>query len=312
MKKLIYLMVMIFCKISSVAAQDKMSIEILPFTYVENAASQEDVNSIQSTVTKAFVKTARFNVIDRSKLDLIRQERNPQRSEDIANDGIDQGTSNVSKYLITGHVLVAQIENLETLEGGSITSVLNASLNATLNEKTENVEKSEAASVYNAKLSFLLKIIDETTGQVMYSETIDPKSGNSMFGAMGVGSATPELAMTKAIKTIEDKIDEFVKINFPITFALVEIQEKDNKGMATKILIAGGNSFGLKKGDKLKIVESILIEVNGKNLERKKEIGEVRILKVEGENFSHCSVTSGGLEINARFNANAKLEAITK
>jgi len=50
----------------------------------------------------------------------------------------------------------------------------------------------------------------------------------------------------------------------------------------------------------------------GKKLERKKEIGELKITKVEDENFSICSVSSGGIEINSKFEVKAKLLVITK
>jgi hypothetical protein len=77
-------------------------------------------------------------------------------------------------------------------------------------------------------------------------------------------------------------------------------------------MIAGGTSFNLKMGDKLKVVEVSIIEVNGKKLERKKDIGELKITKVEDENFSTCSVKSGGIDINSKFEAKAKLLVITK
>ena len=54
------------------------------------------------------------------------------------------------------------------------------------------------------------------------------------------------------------------------------------------------------------------MEVNGKKLQRKKEIGELKILKVEDENFSTCSVSSGGIEINSKFESKIKLQIITK
>jgi hypothetical protein len=77
-------------------------------------------------------------------------------------------------------------------------------------------------------------------------------------------------------------------------------------------MIAGGTAFGLKKGDRLRVVEILLVDVAGKKLERKKEIGEIKISKVEDENFSICSVGDGGAEINAKFESKAKLIVITK
>jgi alanyl-tRNA synthetase len=132
-----------------------------------------------------------------------------------------------------------------------------------------------------------------------------------MLGSIGIGATSPEQAISKAIKNIEDKVDEFVDRNFPQSFSIVEIQEKDSKGNATKVLIAGGSAFGLKKSDKLKVVELVEIDVNGKKLIRKKEIGELKIIKVEDENFSICSVNSGGLEINNKFEAKARLQIRT-
>ena len=37
-----------------------------------------------------------------------------------------------------------------------------------------------------------------------------------------------------------------------------------------------------------------------------------KILKVEDENFSTCSVSSGGIEINSKFESKIKLQIITK
>ena len=93
---------------------------------------------------------------------------------------------------------------------------------------------------------------------------------------------------------------------------IAEILEKDGKGSATKILIAGGSGFGLKKGDKLKVVEVVDMEVNGKKLQRKKEIGELKVSKVDDESFSTCSVSSGGVDINSKFEAKSKILIMTK
>jgi hypothetical protein len=188
---------------------------------------------------------------------------------------------------VSGHVLSAQSEEMRADDG-----------------------KGNITITYKAKLAIGLKVIDVATGQVISSETIEPKAGNSLLGAIGIGASSPQAAVTKAINDIEGKIDEFVGRNFPQSFSIAEIQEKDSKGNATKLLIAGGSGFGLKKGDKLKVVELVEVEVAGKKLTRKKEIGELKIAKVEDENFSICSVTSGGIDINSKFEA--KIQIITK
>jgi hypothetical protein len=292
MKK-IFIATALFIGLNSfVQAQEKTGVGILAFTFVKDAARSQDVNSIQETVTNAFVKTKRFNIVDRSKMDALKKEKDLQKSEDFI-DGtvIAQGVSLGANFLISGHVISAQAERMETAPSSTTGQVI---------------------VTYKAKLSISLKVIDVATGQVITSETIEPKGGSALGGMMGTAPSSPEAAISKAIKGIEEKIDDFVNKNFPATFPIVEIQEKDSKGNATKVMIAGGSAFNLKKGDKLKVIEVSTIEVNGKKLERKKEIGELKITKVEDENFSTCSVSSGGIDVNAKFEAKAKLLAITK
>lgn len=284
MKKILFYAIVFFAQVTN--AQEKTSIGILPFTFVNGAANQQTVNSIQETVTNGFVKTKRFNIVDRTKMDALRNEKNLQKSEDFI-DGtvVQQGVSLGANFLVSGHVVSANAEQMRA-DDGTLT--------------------------YKTKLSINLKVIDVATGQVMSSETIEPKSGNSLLGALGVGAASPEASIAKAIKGIEDKVDDFVGRNFPLSFFIAEIQEKDSKGAAVKLMIAGGTEFGLSKGDKLKVVEISVIEVGGKKLTRKKEIGELKITKVEDENFSTCSVSSGGVDITSKFEAKANLQVVTK
>ena len=292
MKKIILSIALISGLNFVASAQEKTGVGIMSFTYMSGSANPTDVLSIQETVTNSFVKTKRFNIVDRSKMDALKKEKDLQKSEDFIDGSvIEQGVSLGANFLISGHVISAQAERMET---------------------TPDPTTGRVTVTYKAKLSISLKVIDVATGQVITSETIEPKGGSMLGGMMGIAPSSPEAAILKAIKGIEDKIDEFVTKNFPATFPIVEIQEKDSKGNATKVMIAGGSGFGLQKGQKLKVVEVVIVEVNGKKMERKKEIGEIKISKVEDENFSICSVSSGGIEINARFDAKSKLLVITK
>lgn len=292
MKKLFFVLALLLFAVTMIYAQEKTGVGIMSFTYVRGAANSQDVNSIEETVTNAFVKTKRFDIVDRTKMDALKTEKELQKTDDFINGKqVAQSSSLGANYLISGHVISAQAEQMST----------------TPDSKTGQVTIS-----YKAKLSISLKVIDVATGQVITSETIEPKGGSALGGMIGLAPSTPEAAISKAIKAIEGKIDDFVAKNFPSNFPIVEIQEKDGKGNATKLLIAGGAGFNLKKGDKLIVVEVSSIEVNGKLLERRKEIGELKITKVEDDNFSSCSVSSGGIDINAKFEAKAKLLVITK
>jgi hypothetical protein len=277
--------------ISLNAQSDKTIVGILPFTFTSGAANPQDVNSIQESVANAFVTAKRFNIVDRSKMDALKNEKELQKTEDFI-DGtvISQSASLGAQYLISGHVI-----------------------SATANEFTVQDPNTGQTSSggFKAKLSISLKVIDVATGQVTTAETIEPKGGSMLGQLAGVAPSSAEAAIAKAIKDIGNKIDEFVSINFPVTFQIAEIQEKDNSGNAKTLLLAGGSGFGLKKGDKMKVVELMEMEVGGKKMIRKKEIGELQITKVEDENFSVCSVKSGGADINTKFGAKGNLQVIS-
>jgi len=289
MKKLIFAFALLLALNPLLKGQSqKMVIGVYPCTFSE--ASPQDVNSITEMLVTAFVKTKRFDMVDRTKMEALISEQDRQRTEAFINsDVIEQGKNLGAQYLIMGHIISAKADEMKATD-----------------------DKGNVTVTYKAKLAISLNVIDATTGKIVSSEVLEPKAGNAVLGAVGLGITDPRKAITKAIKDIESEVDKYVGTYFPLTFPIVEIQEKDSKGNATKVLIAGGSEYGLKKGDKLKVVEIIITEVAGKTMQRKKEIGELKIVNVEDENFSICSVTTGGIDINSKFEAKANLQIITK
>jgi curli biogenesis system outer membrane secretion channel CsgG len=61
------------------SAQQKQSIAILPFTY--SNCNVSDAISISENVVNALVKTKRFNIVDRTKMEEINKEKNLQKTE---------------------------------------------------------------------------------------------------------------------------------------------------------------------------------------------------------------------------------------
>ncbi|MBK7432008.1 MAG: hypothetical protein IPI62_14115, partial [Bacteroidetes bacterium] len=115
MKKIILSIALIAGLNFFASAQEKTGVGIMPFSFVQGAASSQDVNSIQETVINAFVKTKRFNIVDRSKMDALKKEKDLQKSEDFIDGSvIEQGVSLGANFLISGHVISAQAERMET------------------------------------------------------------------------------------------------------------------------------------------------------------------------------------------------------
>lgn len=288
MKKLIISAALMIGLSPFLKGQEKITIGVLPVTHTSGNSYQETV-AITDALTSAFVKTQRFILVDRSKMEALKKEKQLQKTEDFM-DGktIEQSKSMGAQFLIS------------------------STLNSYENDG------------HVCKFALNLSVIDVASGQIVSSDMIESKGGGrggQIAGAFGgaalgtgnlSGNGSTDDALKKALKGVESEIDKFVSKNFPVTFSIAEIQEKDSKGSATKILIAGGSAFGIKKGDKLKVVELSEMEVNGKKMQRKKEIGELQVTKVEDENFSICSVNSGGIDINSKFDSKAKLQVITK
>jgi len=280
----------IFLNQNGFAQSKKITIGIMPFTYDSKVVDPQYAFSINESVTNSFTKTKRFNVVDRTKFNITKQEKQIQKSEDfILSNNIKQGSALGADYLIVGHIINASAEKMTSQNGQGGETI-----------------------TYKARLTISIKIIDVSTEKIMSSETIEPKSGSTMMGMIGMGSDDPNSCIAKAIKNIETKIDEYVSVNFPIVFVIAEIQKKGSNGAASEVLINGGSDFGLKKGMKLKVVEEVIQDVNGKQIKRKKEIGELKITKVEDENFSICDVSIGGEEISKKVEEKAKVTVITK
>ena len=279
MKTVYFLTLILLVSISSYA--QKQAVGILPFTYLSGSATAQQVYSIQESVTNAFVKTKRFKIVDRSKMESLKKEKNLQSSEDFIDGSIVAQSANIgAEFLITGNVTNANPTRMESRnEDGTVTVK------------------------YMCKMSITLKVIDVATGQVVTSETIEPKAGNALMGAMGYGAGTPEKAFNKAMKDIEGDIDKFVLVNFPLTVSIVEFDGKT-------ALVSAGSDLGINKKDYFNVVVVTTIEVDGKTLERKKKIGQLQVATVDDENFSTCKVKSGGSEIKSKIESGATVKCI--
>ncbi len=286
MKKYILFSVFIFCSSYFSYGQGKTIIGIMPFNgqqteeqsnrYSYRNKQQETsglIVAIQDAVTDAFVKTKRFSLVEREKMGQIKYEKNLQKGEDFIDGSvIEQSKSLGAQYVVMGNVSKASVEKSQTNApyAGTITRI-------------------------NSEVAFNIKIVDVVTGLIMASNS---------FSGKGKG----ENALESALNDIRPEIVNFIKENFKVTLPVASIEEKDKKGNAVKLLIAGGSSLGIAEKNELKVFEVTEIMVDGKKMTRKIPIGKVRVEKVEDENFSVCIVSEGGGEIAKKMENGAKIK----
>lgn len=274
MKKL-FTTILLFIIGMSVNAQEKLSIGVLPTTNTDGKVYEETI-LVSEELTNALIKAKRFNIVDRSKLGALKQERELQKTEDF----MDGTIIAQSKSIGANYLLSSTMGNYEN-DGNT------------------------------CKFTLTIKLIDVETGSVVASESIQPKSGG--FGKALLSAAvntaletsgalsTQGQALKKALDKLVPEIDKFIYTNFPITFHIVELQSDG------KLLVSGGSESGVKKGSKLKVYEEVITNVGGKSVKRKKELAELAVDKVEDENFSICSIKSGDKEVKERLSKNTPL-----
>ncbi len=271
MRNKVILIILSLLNYSLAFSQTKTIIGIMPFkgesqqrtqyTYRRNSSPEQDetITAIQDAVTDVFIKTKRFNLVERQKMDQIKSEKNLQKNEDFI-DGtvIEQSKSLGAQYIVMGNVSKASMD-----------------------KTTSNAPYAGTITRITCNLAFNIKVVDVTTGLIIASNS---------FSAETKGKNAFESAMDE----IKPNIEKFIKDNFKITLSVASIEEKNKNGDAVKILITGGTSLGISEKNELKVYEASELTVDGKKMTRKITIGKVRVIKVEDENFSVCTVIEGG------------------
>lgn len=268
----------ILCMAFTSIGQNKTTIAILPFKsdYLFNASDQ---NAVADMVAMVFANSGRFSIFDNDRLKQIISEnalQNSQVDESNANSFLELGKTLGIQYFIAGN-----IKNIATKSTVDLTN----------------------SAAYTAHITFSLKIINVNTGEI--GKVRDFDSFGSIGGIVSLTYDTEQNAILKTIQLMKKPVSNFLTDNFPVTFALMSIlSEKD--GEAVEVEIMGGKSLGLNKNLKLKVLNVTFREFNGKIIEKRKEIGTIKITEVQGDDISEAKVTSGAKEISDAFRENPK------
>ncbi|WP_196890067.1 CsgG/HfaB family protein [Aureivirga sp. CE67] len=268
----------------SIAFGQKKTVAITAFETKSNNISSNYVKAIEDKVKEAFHNTNRFHIVDRTSMDKIKREKELQKTEDF----IDGKT-----------VMQSNFDGATQLITGSISQV-----------DISKIVSKDNSYYYDCKISFSLQVIDTESGQVLASELIQPKK--SLMGGLGdlasIGSSnTPQKAFLKSLNGTQKSINKFVGKHFPVTTSIIEIS-KATSSKAKLLLINSGANNGAKKNQIFSVNELKSMEVNGKNILRKKMIGKIKITKVEGDEISEAKVIKGGEEILSKFKSGVKIE----
>lgn len=233
---------------------------------------------VTEKVVEMLTNSKRFKVVDRTSIDDIHAELELQKSEAFMD----------SKNLVEQDVAVAA----EKMITGNINKI------PILRELNAN----GTVKGYKANVSFQIKVVDVATGLSTEASSFDGKPSDLML--------SPESAVTQAMQSLQEKLEDYFRKNFPVSGKIVKII-KENKDGAEVILINAGKKNGVKEGDTFKV--SLIEVLEGEILPI--EIGIIKVGKLVGESFSECIVPkkiAGIVREKFTVNADIKCELIVK
>jgi len=268
MKRLVFFLICMVNSLPGYSQTDTKSVVgVAAFT---SEVDSKYARAVAEKVVQVVTNTKRFNVVDRTSYDKVKQELELQKSEAFldSKNTVKQDAALAAEYMIIGHIIKMNIYAMKNTDG--------------------------SVNGYKASVAFILKV-----NQVETSKTTEAESFQTEVSPL---TLSPESAVNEALKSIELNLTTYFNKTFPLITKISKILATE-KDKAVSILVAGGKDFGFKEGDKL-IVEKIEM-IDGKPYPS--QIGQIKILKIAGTDFSECSVLDGGKEILSRFNAAEKM-----
>lgn len=247
-KSLFIFFLILFSQFCFSQQDERPVVGVSAFTCDENPRF---VKLVTEKVVEMLTNTKRFRVVDRTSSDKVKEELELQKSEAFldSKNTVEQGASLAAEKIITGHITKIPVYAIKN-SIGEITG-------------------------YKASVAFQMKIVDVASGISSDATSFEGKASDLMLSA--------ESAVQFAMNSIQNEINQYFLMNFPIKGKILKILNSENPKL-TKVLLNIGKNAGIKVGDLLN-VESIEV-IDGQNYPTK--IGIIEIENLAGENFSEA------------------------
>ncbi|MDW7695233.1 CsgG/HfaB family protein [Flammeovirgaceae bacterium SG7u.111] len=275
--KNIFFCLLLFSVITPSFSQDtspgKKIIGVTTFGSSEARNASRYSSSITEIVVDAFTSSNRFTVVDRTNFDDIFSEENLQKGESfIEGEVVEQGKKLGAQFIVTGQLINISVSELYE----------------------DEEEKDKKLLGYSGKAHFSIKVIEVETGKIIASESLKGNSDKILMIEIPFGSK--EEAIASAIRNSREPIFYFIDEYFPVKAKIFEIS-KNSKRKVQQVVVTAGKIKGCREGQILKIVETVMVELDGKQIPRNRQVGTLKILSVDDDYFSTCKVLKGKEEL---------------
>ena len=268
MKRTISLLI---CLVSSLMgysqADSKPILGVAEFTSEVNSKYS---SAVAEKVIEVVTNSKRFTVVDRTSYDKVKKELEFQKTEAFldSKSTVKQDVALAAQHMIVGHVVKMSIYAMKNSDG--------------------------SVNGYKASMAFTIKVNEVESGKTTEAQSFQTAVSPLML--------SPESAVNESLLSVEKNLSDYFVKTFPLTSRIIKLVAI-KKEAAAVVLIANGRTYGFNEGDKLMVEKIEMLE--GKPYPT--QIGEIKITKLAGDDFAECSVTDGGKEILASFNAAEKL-----
>ncbi len=207
-----------------VIAGGKATVAFIPFSKsgkLEKYAEEQ----LYSSVTTSFINAQRFQIMEKSLIQVASDWSNYLKNEQFINSQIaKQGEMKGAKIIIVGFL---------------------SSVNATRDDK----------GTFSAYLTFELKYVNVETGIADFALSVSTDDVPAMLGIDLNKAKSEQEAISKAIKGSLSKVERWIKEKFPLERPIFDFEE-DDKNKTYRIVVDGGTDVGFKKtSQRLYLVE---------------------------------------------------------
>ncbi|MCX7894896.1 MAG: hypothetical protein N2447_02935 [Thermoanaerobaculum sp.] len=262
-------------------AAEKPRVAVLEFGHKALEARWTNAGeAAQDMFITELVKSGKFTVIDRERLDAIMRERNLSLAGDIdPRTAIQAGKLLGVEYILFGHVT----EFGEETAGAQVGWGLGV-----------DVKRKKFVAALDARL------VSTTTGEIVWADKARKEESNVKVFVMGSGGGVTDRRMFDKVllPCVEELAKKLVTANLATSATVVgRVSGKIARVDAGKIFINLGSEHGVKEGDTFDVFKTGAVirdpdtgEVLGAEEEK---IGTIRVIAVKGAKYSECVVVSG-------------------
>ena len=250
-------------------AQDEAIPSMGMLSFEAKGVTTEEAKKVSTFIEAGLYNSKRFQIVTRQLVAAIKQEREQQKTN-LNNDFIKQGIAVGADYILKGEVTSFRKKVNKQVQTDSI------------NGKAVDRVLKIYTSTY---VQYDVKVIDVKTGVIAAT--------NNYRGSLN---------------GIEHHIKNFIRLEFPYTFRILEVLKKKGSKKAKHLLVDGGFKQGLTSGVYINVFELTEENIAGQKVVREVEVGNLQVRAVDfSGNFSKCLIFRGKKDIYERIEKNAKL-----